>query len=152
MGLQREAKADPFVVTGERFVDRCILEHAMMLEPDARRILTPAQTLGFWETKEVRPQPVGGTRTSNLQRSWWRGFYQRIGVAVVGGVFLIAPMWLMVLHNTLYTALVATTLFVAAFGLLMAYVLDKLMEVLSTTAAYAAVLVVFVGLTTDNSS
>ena len=62
-------------------------------------------------------------------------------------------MWLMVLwFNTLYTSLIATTLFVALFGLLMASVLEKPIDVMSSTAAYAAVLVVFVGLTTSKSS
>jgi hypothetical protein len=54
----------------------------------------------------------------------------------------------MVMHKTHYTALASTTVFVSVFGLMMALVLDKLMDVLSSTAAYAAVLVVFVGLNT----
>jgi hypothetical protein len=69
-------------------------------------------------------------------------------MAVLGGVFLLVPMWLMVLHRTRYTALVSTTVFVAFFGLVMVRFLEKEMEVLSVTAAYAAVLVVFVGLNT----
>ena len=80
---------------------------------------------------------------------WFKGFRQRLAMAAVGAAFLIAPMWLMVLHNTLYTALVSTTVFVMVFGLVMALRLDKLMDVMSATAAYAAVLVVFVGLTTS---
>lgn len=80
-----------------------------------------------------------------------KDFRKRIGVAMVGGIFLIAPMWLIVLHNTLYTSLIATTVCVALFGLLMASVLEKPIDVMSSTAAYAAVLVVFVGLTTSNS-
>lgn len=71
---------------------------------------------------------------------------------MVGGIFLIAPMWLMALHNTLYTSLIATTVCVALFGLLMASVLEKPTDVMSSTAAYAAVLVVFVGLTTSNNT
>jgi hypothetical protein len=67
--------------------------------------------------------------------------------AIVGGIFLIGPMWLMVLHKTRTTALVSTTVFVVVFGLIMALFLDKMMDVLSRTAAYAAVLIVFVGLT-----
>lgn len=88
---------------------------------------------------------VHGTRTFGKLGSI-KGFQQRLGVAAVGGVFLIVPMWLMILHNTLYTAQVSTTVFVAIFGLIMALFLDSLKDVLSSTAAYAAVLVVFVGL------
>lgn len=60
-------------------------------------------------------------------------------------------MWLMVLHRTLYTALVSTTVFVVIFALAMALFLDGLKDVLSSTAAYSVVLVVFVGLTVPNT-
>ncbi|KAI0893043.1 hypothetical protein F4806DRAFT_478021 [Annulohypoxylon nitens] len=59
-------------------------------------------------------------------------------------------MWLMMLNDGLYTALISTTVFVAVFGALMAVVLDRHMDILSSTAAYAAVLVVFVGLTSGS--
>ena len=114
--------------------------------PDDPLIL--AQSMGKWEIGNVRPEPVGGTRDENFQRAWAAGFRHRVGAAAVGGIFLIGPMWLMVLHKTRYTVLISTTIFVTVFGLLMALVLDKLMDVLSSTAAYAAVLVVFVGLST----
>ncbi|KFY37261.1 hypothetical protein V494_04842 [Pseudogymnoascus sp. VKM F-4513 (FW-928)] len=151
MGQRRQPRADPFLVTGERYVDRCILEAAMSLEPNAKESLKLVGPLGFWETKDTQPEPVGGTRTDNYRRGWVKGFYTRVAAAAMGGIFLIAPMWLMVLQNTMYTGLVATTLFVGVFGFLMAYFLDDLKDVMSTTAAYAAVLVVFVGLTTSGS-
>ena len=59
----------------------------------------------------------------------------------------MTPMWLMMLNTDLYTALISTTVFIVVFGGTMASVLEKKMEVLARTAAYAAVLVVFVGLT-----
>lgn len=68
-------------------------------------------------------------------------------MAFVAAFMLVAPMWLMVLHNTVYTGLVTTTACVAFIGAFLSYVLEKPMDVLSGTAAYAAVLVVFVGLT-----
>lgn len=78
-------------------------------------------------------------------------FRDRFSLAIVGAALLLGPMWLMVLHNTLYTGLITTTVCVAVFGLLVVFQLDMPMDVLSGTAAYAAVLVVFVGLTTDTS-
>lgn len=71
--------------------------------------------------------------------------------ATVGAALLLGPMWLMVLHNTLYTGLITTTVCVAVFGLVVASRLDKPMDVFSATAAYAAVFVVFMGLTTESS-
>ena len=89
--------------------------------------------------------PIGGTRRAKVKNSQLRSFHGRLLMAAVGGVFLIGPMWLMVLHHTHYTALVSTSAFVIIFGVLMASYLNRPMDVLSSTAAYAAVLVVFVG-------
>lgn len=82
-------------------------------------------------------------------------------MAIIGGVFLIGPMWLMVLRNELYTTLITTTAFVFGFGLIISvgpiFIVGSKIgveTVFSATAAYAAVLVVFVGTTTPatNSS
>jgi hypothetical protein len=68
-------------------------------------------------------------------------------MGVCGGLALIAPMLLMVLHKdqitTLATASVATMLF--ALGLAFLGENLKGQEVLACVAAHAAVLVVFVG-------
>ena len=66
-------------------------------------------------------------------------------MALVGGLFLIGPMLIMVTVNTLVASLVVTSACVVLFGLVMAWRLEKPFDVLSATAAYAAVLVVFVG-------
>ena len=58
----------------------------------------------------------------------------------------------MVLHRSLATALFTTSVCVLAFGVLVARALEKRFDVLSATAAYAAVLVVFVGTTTAPES
>lgn len=139
---------DPFYITGERFVERQMMQVAMDGMENEADPLRWAKSANRWETALDRPEPVGGTRGGNYWKAWVKGFQQRVSVAAVGGAFLIGPMWLMVLHRTLYTALVSTTVFVALFGLIMALWLDKPMDVMSATAAYAAVLVVFVGLTT----
>jgi hypothetical protein len=138
---------DPFYVSGENHLDRELL--ARLIGRQGHFIRKRNNAVGHWQTKATASR---NTRQGNYNRSWFKGFYQRIGVALVAGIFLIAPMWLMVLHNTLYTGLVSTTAFVAAFGLMSATFLTSLMDVMSTTAAYAAVLVVFVGLTTESTA
>lgn len=70
---------------------------------------------------------------------------------MMGGTSLLVPMWLMVLNNTLYTTLAITTVAVALFGLLVAWLLEDGNDILGSTAAHAAVLMVFVGLGTQNS-
>lgn len=68
-------------------------------------------------------------------------------MAASGAILLLGPMWLMVLHKTVYTGLITTTVCVAILGCLCSMILEKPLDVLSATSAYAAVLVVFVGLT-----
>ena len=74
-------------------------------------------------------------------------FIMRLRMAVFGGLALIVPMLIMRLHPTLLTQLLTASLFILAFGLALAIVMDKTdeMYIASATAAYAAVLVVFVG-------
>ena len=66
-------------------------------------------------------------------------------MAAIGGAFLIRPMLIMVLHKSLLTTFLTSSLCVVFFGLILAFVLDDQFKVLSGTAANAAVLVVFVG-------
>lgn len=140
---------DPFVITGERYIDRNMLKAVMHGLDDRNASLEMLPPIGDWEGKSVRPAPVAGTRDGNLKRVQFKAFRERMALAALGAIFLIVPMWLMVLHNTLYTGLVATTVFICVFGLVMTVALDKPMDVMASTAAYAAVLVVFVGLNTD---
>ncbi|TXC10772.1 hypothetical protein FocTR4_00007473 [Fusarium oxysporum f. sp. cubense] len=140
---------DPFYMSGEKYQDRKLLETIIGGEAyrfEGKKVF-PA--IGNWQKGPDGSRSVRDTRQDNYQRNWKVGFHQRLAVAAVGGIFLMAPMWLMVLHNTLYTALVSTTVFVAVFGSMAARYLTSLMDVMSSTAAYAAVLVVFVGLITE---
>jgi hypothetical protein len=141
---------DPFRVSGERVVERWMLEAAMRDRENPADPLheSPLLAKNRWGSPDIlRPDRIYGTRGDLSRQAWVGEFQGRLSVAAVGGAFLIGPMWLMVLHDTPYTALVGTTVFVVVFGLLMAIFLEKLTDVMSSTAAYAAVLVVFVGLT-----
>ncbi|PMD45885.1 hypothetical protein L207DRAFT_576767 [Hyaloscypha variabilis F] len=76
-------------------------------------------------------------------------FLSRLAMAMFGGLALIAPMFIMSLHQTRLTALLTTSMFVIAVGAILAWWMDeaKSQEIVAATAAYAAVLVVFVGVT-----
>lgn len=149
-----QRRTDPFLVTGERWVDDMVLHYALESVHDAEfRELEFRKTgsLEKWKGHEDC-SPIGGTRNENNRYDWFKSFRKRLLIAALGGFFLVGPMWLMVLHHTVYTALISTTVCVAVFGLIMCFYLDKEMDVLSSTAAYAAVLVVFVGLNTQSGS
>jgi hypothetical protein len=147
----KEQTRDPFLATGERWVDSIVLE-AIMGRYDEKysqkKFRNHVAFIGPLEPIND-PTPITGTRHVANARSQSRSLHGRFGMAAVGGAFLIAPMWLMVLHRTLYTALVSTTVFVIFFGIMMVFFLEKGLDVMTTTAAYAAVLVVFVGLNTS---
>ncbi|KAL7821741.1 hypothetical protein V8C26DRAFT_390825 [Trichoderma gracile] len=70
---------------------------------------------------------------------------RRIVPSVLGGPSLVVPMRLMIKLDTQSEPLITTTVFVFGSDLAAAYALDNAIAVISTTAAYAAVLVVFVG-------
>ena len=64
---------------------------------------------------------------------------------------MIGPMLIMVLHKSLPTTLLTISIYVAFFGLVTATFIEDYFDVLSETAAYAALLVVFVGISRSGS-
>lgn len=68
-------------------------------------------------------------------------------MAMFGGVALIGPMLIMTLHPSRNTSLVTASVSTFLFALLLAFIASDSAgkDVLGATAAYAAVLVVFVG-------
>jgi uncharacterized membrane protein YqjE len=81
-------------------------------------------------------------------------FLSRLSMALIGGLALIAPMLIMTLHNTRLTTLLTTSLFVIGVAVGLAWKMKdaKSQDIIAATAAYAAVLVVFVGTGTTVSS
>lgn len=76
-----------------------------------------------------------------------QAFSERIWMGALGGVAVIGPMLLMSLHRTLITSLVTSSVATVLFTLVLALGARNLkgQEVLGAVAAYAAVLVVFIG-------
>jgi hypothetical protein len=139
---------DPFIVTSERKIDAIVLENALRITPASMNFRFPQPDLPFPEPTEKYNEPIGGTRRASFEKARLKAFTVRLGMAIIGGGLLIGPMWLMVLHKTHYTALISTSVLVLIFGVIMAWVIEDLVSVVSATAAYAAVLVVFVGTNT----
>ena len=83
------------------------------------------------------------------KQSKFEALVNRIKMALFGGVVVVVPMLIMALHRTLLTTLLTTSLFVLAVGLVLAWSMDSAepKDILTATAAYAAILVVFVGTT-----
>ncbi|KAF3405349.1 hypothetical protein DPV78_002150 [Talaromyces pinophilus] len=91
-GKHVQLPKDPFYVTGERFIERCMLQVAMKNRENEIGPLQDSEAVGEWETEDVQPVPIGGTRDRNFQQAWMKDSRKRIGVAMVGGIFLIADV------------------------------------------------------------
>ncbi|KAI0382557.1 hypothetical protein F5Y04DRAFT_252902 [Hypomontagnella monticulosa] len=143
---------DPFLIRSERAVDAKILEAQLrsipeelcesslfVLDANGKKRINLAPPL------ERGPTSIGGTRTEMTRKQLRAAFMWRIVVSLVGWAFLICPMWLMTKLNSQDASLIITTLFVFAAGIAVARVLENPVSVVTATAAYAAVLVVFVG-------
>ncbi|KAI1371628.1 hypothetical protein F4677DRAFT_435239 [Hypoxylon crocopeplum] len=81
------------------------------------------------------------------------GYSRRFMAAFVGGVLLVVPVIIMALGPNLNKSLITTSVAVIVFSLYMSWANSTLKqgELLAASAAYAAVLVVFVGVSIENS-
>lgn len=146
---------DYFIVSSERLNDGAVITNAMKHQKlfESRMLLYEQQKnyalpTGPWEKRDEnnRGKPIGGTRNGKIKSTILHNFWLKLGTAIVGAGFLIGPMWLLALRQALYLQLEATTGFVFGFGLVLACSVDKIDQVFAGTLAYAAVLMVFVGL------
>lgn len=147
---------DPFIISSSKDLEAKILKLELEHVPVECR-----QSKGEWFSVNFC-EPIYAadiTRGSLSKEEKFNQTLQRLGMAILGGAFLIGPMWLMVLKNQLYTTLITTTAFVLGFGIVISIVPTFVdgarlgMEtVMSVTAAYAAVLVVFVGTTAPTTT
>lgn len=151
-------KRDPFHASGEYYTDKLALQRILSdtgLQPEFDRLeLKTQKSRGKWETPnaEAPRNTILGTREVNVNVLATRAFYWRLVLAILSAAFLLGPMWMMASSPRRETALWGTTAFVLVFGLLMARCLERDAEVMSNTAAYAAVLVVFVGLILEGTA
>lgn len=91
----------------------------------------------------------GESRTEMRKRTEVRLFFERFTLGVFGGLAIIAPMLIMALSNSLLVSLVVTSVTTMLFAVLLALPMIggalNGQTVLPSVAAYAAILVLFVG-------
>ncbi|KAH6635769.1 hypothetical protein F5144DRAFT_545953 [Chaetomium tenue] len=153
------AELDPFILTTRRMPDYELIQKGDIDFRDYAQTLPPEEIFDDYHDLPQFPQRsqtwddvdrTSGGRGARLRQTEWQLFLERLIMAFTGGAFLVGPMLLMVLVNTLVASLATTAVCVLAFGLVMSLVLEKKFDVLSSTAAYAAVLVVFIGTSTGS--
>lgn len=141
--LEYSAKAknslrlDPFVLTSARS-----LERGMMLE--ANLVSTEKKIENCRDFND--PILPGGSRRHLNRTRKMENFWERFYMAAFGGIALVGPMLIMVLHRGKATSLVTVSVSVLLFAIIISkYSTGTPEAVLGIVAAYAAVLVVFVG-------
>ncbi|KAK3401451.1 hypothetical protein B0T20DRAFT_450520 [Sordaria brevicollis] len=164
---------DPFIATSRRHHDHAAFETACARRGLAiKQLVPPISEERNGELESQQPQdrwidrvqkasiPTGpwedsksknhhrpasslvNTRTLSTKRAFWT----RVGAAAIGAAFLIAPMWILALQRNLYVHLGVATGCITAFGLLVSLYLETVDNVFAATLAYAAVIMVFVGI------
>lgn len=108
-----------------------------------------ATPTGPWERDNTNKPAAAliSTRT----RAWKRAYWTRIGAALIGGAFLIAPMWILALQRNLFIHLGVATACITAFGFSISLYLETVDGVFAATLAYAAVIMVFVGIVIEET-
>jgi hypothetical protein len=93
-------------------------------------------------------------QAGRLRRAQKRAFKARLIFAISGGAAFIVPVLIMTLHPSTSTSLITLSVATFIFALLMAFFATDAdgKDVLAATAAYVAVLVVFVGTSLPNTS
>lgn len=133
----KKLSRDLFLLSSEE-----ILGHATMVDAGFDlHSYPPKHDASVYEPNLYPPQ----RRYVNRDRSV-KAFWKRFLIALFGGIALVGPMLIMKLHDDQATALATTSVAVFLFAVCIATFSNALPEfIVSAVAAYAAVLVVFVG-------
>lgn len=106
---------------------------------------------GDYHLSTLQFRVIDGYITQERKEKQERG--ERLAMAIFGGGALIGPTLIMTLHSGLTTSLVTVCLATLFFALALArFSTYSGKDILAATAAYAAVLVVFVGTSLSPSS
>lgn len=146
--------ADPFLITTEDRLSFILMEREGLFKhpthtPENIEILTNELKGRSKAWDPERNMLPGESRTAMGRQNQVRLFFERLTLGVFGGLAIIAPMLIMALVNSLLVSLIVTSVATMVFAMLLA--LPRLgggmngQTVLASVAAYAAILVVFIG-------
>lgn len=126
------------------------LEELAPIGVEAGRTRQRIRTLEEEVEKHFRDELIKANQSGIRKREMLtakKRLWVRLAMALCGGLALVIPMLIMVLYPSKITSLVTTTCFVlvVAVGLAVFMRSSEPKDIVACTAAYAAVLVVFVG-------
>lgn len=138
MRATRENRKDPYIIDAKYDLVKDIM--------DRHGVTLPNTSSGYYYGKLDEKIGVFDQRTRINKSRNTKAFVNRLILGMFGGVSLVGPMLLMVFHKDIVTATATTSACVFAFAAIIAFRTEASPEVIvGTVAAYAAVLVVFVG-------
>jgi hypothetical protein len=138
---------DPFYLKSSKELDRLAMERAELIPYH----VLPAGDLPISRDFD-HPTLPGVARTAAIKADKSRHLLLRFGMASAGELFLIVPVIVMANVPGKTSSLVTTCIAMLLFALGITFGTDiKSDQVLAATAAYAAVLVVFVGTSLANA-
>jgi hypothetical protein len=137
---------DPFYLKSSKELDRLAMVQAGLI-PDH---VLPVGNLQNALDRD-HPRLPGVARTTAVRSSKSGHWLSRLALALAGGLSLIVPVILMVKFPGPITSLVTTCSSLLLFAFAVTFGTDiRAYQILAKTAAYAAVLVVFVGTSQDS--
>jgi hypothetical protein len=139
---------DPFYLKSSKQTDRLAMEQAGLIPEH----VIPAGELPIARDYD-HPMLPGVARTVAIKANESRYLLLRFSMASAGGLFLIIPMLVMANIPGKTSSLVTTCVAMLLFAFAITFGTDlKADQVLAATAAYAAVLVVFVGTSLEDTA
>ena len=140
---------DPFQISSTNILNFRLMEEANLL-PHSRtpEYASLKDCIRDGRKYDNRDNILPGTsRTTYNEREMAMQFLERFAMGILGGLAMIGPVLIMVLHKDLLTSLLTTSVATLLFAGALAIWGKSLGgdTVLALVAAYAAVLVVFIG-------
>lgn len=127
--------------------------HKVMLKRQQMMLVKAFASINEQSYFDFEGRGVNGRMTNEERLEKWKQVVEqrkklgrKIGLAIFSGLMLVVPMLIMILHPTLLTVTITTSVFVLVVGVLLAALMKEAepKDIVAATAAYAAVLVVFV--------
>lgn len=142
-----DVEKDPFKLTTANALDKKLMEDARILDNLPQRWIDKMERSKLQKPSDSSsPKLPGDSRARLISEREFEAVLKRFGMGLLGAVALLAPMILMVLHKDKLTTLLTVSVATLIFAFLIAvYSHKRPLELFSITAAYSAVLVVFVG-------
>lgn len=139
---------DPFVMKSSRALERSIFETTQLIP---NHVLPKGPLPLPKDYNNVQLRAIGrneANRATHHQKQ-----LSRFAMSALGGLLLLAPVLIMANTSGKVSSLVTTCVALVVFSALVTLFTELgPHEILATTAAYAAVLVVFVGTSSSNQS